>query len=142
MFLQVAHARSYHRAAEQLDLSHPTVSRAVMRLEKALGVRLVDEATARGVTLTEVGARLAREIAAFDIGLADVLRSIVPNEAEPVQTTLPPTALAALDTWIASQPEPRPSRSDAVTLAVADWLTGLGLLRHRDDPEGANGRHL
>src|SRR5947209_18703092 len=98
IYLQVAHARSYHRAAQQLDLSHPTVSRAVTRLEKALGVRLVDEATAHGVTLTEVGARLAREIATFDIGLADVLRSIVPSEAEPVTTTLPPMALPASET--------------------------------------------
>ena len=141
MFLQVAHAHSYHRAAQQLDVSHPTVSRAVMRLENALGVPLVAQATARGVKLTEAGARLAREMAALDVGLADVLRSIVGNE-EAVQTTLPRNAVAALDAWIASQPEPRPSRSDAVRLAVTDWLTGLSRLKYRDDPEGANGREM
>jgi len=26
----------------------------------------------------------------------------------------------------------------AIRLALKDWLTGLGLLKHRDDPEGAN----
>ncbi len=45
---------------------------------------------------------------------------------------------AALDAWIATQPEPRPSRPEAIRLALKDWLTGLGLLKHRDDPEGAN----
>jgi Arc/MetJ-type ribon-helix-helix transcriptional regulator len=44
----------------------------------------------------------------------------------------------ALDAWINQQPEPRPSRSEAIRRALADWLSGLGLLKHRDDPEGAN----
>jgi len=44
----------------------------------------------------------------------------------------------ALDAWIAAQPEPRPSRPEAIRLALRDWLTGIGLLKHRDDPEGAN----
>jgi hypothetical protein len=35
IFLEVAHARSYHKAAKELGLSHPTVSRAVGRLEEA-----------------------------------------------------------------------------------------------------------
>jgi len=46
--------------------------------------------------------------------------------------------LSALDAWIAAQPEPRPSRPEAIRLALKDWLTGLGLLKHRDDLEGAN----
>jgi len=25
---------------------------------------------------------------------------------------------------------------EAIRLALKDWLTGLGLLKHRDDPEG------
>ena len=48
-----------------------------------------------------------------------------------------PSDVAALDTWIASQPEPRPSRPEAIRLALKDWLTGVGLLPARDDPEGA-----
>ncbi len=39
--------------------------------------------------------------------------------------------LDAMDTWIAAQPEPRPSRPEAIRLALKDWLTGLGLLNGR-----------
>jgi len=34
-----------------------------------------------------------------------------------------------LDAWIAAQPEPRPSRPEAIRVALKDWLTGLGLLK-------------
>jgi len=51
---------------------------------------------------------------------------------------LRPEQAAALDSWIASQPEPRPSRSKAARTAIEDWLVGQGLLKHREDPEGAN----
>jgi len=37
--------------------------------------------------------------------------------------------IASLDAWIAAQPEPRPSRPEAIRLALKDWLTGLGLLK-------------
>ncbi len=64
-----------------------------------------------------------------------------PKTTGPGQSTnvrlLPPIA-DALDAWIAAQPEPRPSRPEAIRTALKDWLTGLGFLKHRDDPEGAN----
>lgn len=41
--------------------------------------------------------------------------------------------LEPLDAWIAQQPEPRPSRPEAVRLAVADWLTGMGLIQSRNE---------
>ncbi len=41
--------------------------------------------------------------------------------------------LAALDAWIAAQPEPRPSRPEAIRMALKDWLTGLGLLHGDKD---------
>ena len=52
---------------------------------------------------------------------------------------LQPPDLPALDKWIAQQPEPKPSRPEAIRHALRDWLINLGLLKHRDDPEGANG---
>jgi len=55
-----------------------------------------------------------------------------------IHLTLAPSYIEPLDAWIAAQPEPRPSRPEAIRLALKDWLTGLGLLKHRDDPEGAN----
>lgn len=48
--------------------------------------------------------------------------------------------LTALDGFIADQEEPRPTRPEAIRLALRDWLAGLGRMKHRDDPEGANGR--
>jgi len=36
--------------------------------------------------------------------------------------------LDALDTWIAAQPEPRPSRPEAMRVIVADWMTAHGRL--------------
>ncbi|MCJ2077870.1 ribbon-helix-helix domain-containing protein [Methylobacterium sp. E-016] len=50
----------------------------------------------------------------------------------------PPALLAPLDAWIADQPEPKPSRPEAIRHALTDWLTGQGYVRHREDPEGAN----
>ena len=39
-----------------------------------------------------------------------------------------PPQLAALDAWIAEQPEPRPSRPEAMRVIVADWMTSHGRL--------------
>ena len=57
---------------------------------------------------------------------------------ETATVRVPVETLHQVDAWIAAQPEPRPSRPEAIRLALKDWLTGLGLLKHRDDPEGAN----
>jgi len=46
--------------------------------------------------------------------------------------------LAPLDAWIGAQPDPKPTRPEAIRIALHDWLTGLGMLKRRDDPEGAN----
>lgn len=52
---------------------------------------------------------------------------------------LHPPELTALDDWIARQPEPRPSRPDAIRLALKDWLIGLGLIKL--PPDGPEGEH-
>ena len=39
---------------------------------------------------------------------------------------------------MAVQPDPKPSRPEAIRVALKDWLTGMGLLKHREDPAGAN----
>lgn len=56
IFVAVAEARSLVRAAEQLDLSAPAVTRTLSALEASLGARLL-ERTTRKVRLTEAGAR-------------------------------------------------------------------------------------
>ncbi len=53
-FVQVSQAQSFTKAAKRLGVPKSTVSRAILRLENRLGVRLV-ERTTRRVALTEVG---------------------------------------------------------------------------------------
>lgn len=53
-FVQVSQTQSFTKAAKQLGVPKSSVSRAILRLESRLGVRLV-ERTTRKVALTEVG---------------------------------------------------------------------------------------
>ncbi|MDB5553493.1 MAG: hypothetical protein JWL86_3477 [Rhizobium sp.] len=45
-----------------------------------------------------------------------------------MERMLGPLQMAALDAWIEAQPSMKMSRTDAVRLAIDDWLTGKGLL--------------
>ena len=66
VLLAVAQAGSMAKAANQLAVSHPVVSRSISDLEHTLGVRLL-ERNPRGVELTAYGrAMLNRSHAAFD----------------------------------------------------------------------------
>ena len=53
-FLQVAHHRSFSRAAEALFLTQPSVTARIQSLEREIGERLF-ERTGRSVTLTDAG---------------------------------------------------------------------------------------
>ncbi|MEY2229489.1 MULTISPECIES: LysR family transcriptional regulator [Streptomyces] len=72
-FAAVARRRSFTRAAEELLITQPALSRTVAQLEAALGVRLLDRSS-RGVALTGTGAEflvhVERTLAAFDAALA------------------------------------------------------------------------
>lgn len=59
-FLTVAETLNFRRAAEQLNVAQPAVSRAVQQLESRLGFALL-ERTTRRVTLTAAGAALAKQ---------------------------------------------------------------------------------
>jgi len=60
------------------------------------------------------------------------------NFASAIPVRLTPAQRGAVDAWIADQPDPKPSRSEAIRHLLGDVLTGLGYLPHRDDPEMAN----
>ena len=66
VLLAVAQCGSMAKAANELAMSHPVVSRSIGELEHTLGVRLL-ERSPHGVELTEFGrAMLNRSNAAFD----------------------------------------------------------------------------
>lgn len=49
-------------------------------------------------------------------------------DATPITVRVAPRQLAALDAWIAEQPEPRPSRPEAMRVALSDFLRAKGYL--------------
>lgn len=59
------------------------------------------------------------------------------GQGVPVQVRIQPKLLFALDEWRLDQPEPRPTRPEAIRKAVEDWLIGQGRLpAPSDGPEG------
>ena len=75
VFQSVARTRNFSRTGEAVGLTQPAVSRAIVDLERGLGLRLLDRTT-REVALTEAGrslvARLDRALDELDATLADV----------------------------------------------------------------------
>ena len=72
-FLAVAELGSFSRAAEHLNLSQPSISNRVRRLEEKLLVRLLDRTT-RQVELTEQGRRLFVQSSEMLRGLRNLLQ--------------------------------------------------------------------
>lgn len=75
MLVQVAEARSFTMAAGQLGISQSGLSRAISRLESALGVRLLHRNT-RNVSLTPDGRQFVEHCAPLLSGLDDAERRL------------------------------------------------------------------
>jgi DNA-binding transcriptional LysR family regulator len=75
IFLAVARAKNFTRAAETLHLSQSTLSQHVRELEHELGVRVFDR-LGRAVTLTEAGRLLEEQAARIATTLSTMRRSI------------------------------------------------------------------
>lgn len=75
VFLAVAKARSFARAAEALGLSTPTVSRTVKRLQDYVRTPLF-VSSATGTQLTPTGEKLALQLAEIDHRFASVFENL------------------------------------------------------------------
>ena len=75
IFLAVARARNFTRAAEALHLSQSTLSQHVLELERELGTRLFDR-LGRAVTLTEAGRLLEDHAVRIATTVASVRRTL------------------------------------------------------------------
>ncbi len=71
VFLAVAKAKSFNRAADFLNMSQPTVSRTVRRLQDVMGAQLVIPNQA-GITLTRQGEELAHSLRDVDQKLSEI----------------------------------------------------------------------
>lgn len=110
-FLAVAHARNFSRAAENLGISQPPLSRQIKMLENRIGAALF-ERSSQGVALTPAGVFLAdrapallneledleRDVSAIGAGSAGVLRlgfvgtatfQLMPKLLKEIKTQLP-----------------------------------------------------
>lgn len=75
VFLAVAEALSFRRAAEQVHLSQPAVSGMISRLEASLGVRLFDRNT-RNVQLTAAGSVLVQQVLSLRSQSEEAVRAV------------------------------------------------------------------
>jgi DNA-binding transcriptional LysR family regulator len=71
VFLAVAKAKSFNKAAEELNMSQPTVSRQVRRLQDVIGSQLV-VSSQNNIKLTAKGRELAEMLIALDEQLFEI----------------------------------------------------------------------
>ena len=72
-FAVIARHGNVGRAAEQLGLSQPALSKSLRRLERSLGAKLVKK-TPKGVDLTAVGGAILSRVRGLQLTLEDIAR--------------------------------------------------------------------
>ncbi len=101
-FLTVAETGSFHRAAEALNVSQPTLTRRIQRLERALGAPLL-ERTTRSSRLTLAGKGFRSRAEAMLESAREALLAIHDGAAEAERRRLAVVTVAAIPTatpWI------------------------------------------
>lgn len=98
VFLAVAELGNFSRAGDQIGLTQPAISRAIVELESQLGLKLLDRTT-RAVVLTDAGqslkTRIGRVLEDLDQTLLDVA-GLVQARAGKVRVASSPTLSAQL----------------------------------------------
>ena len=129
-YLEVIRLGSFSEVAKKLSISQPAVSFQIQRLERDLGVRLIDRGQ-RTITMTEAGRRLLRFAESVEEERAcllqdlDQLREEVTGELVIVASTIPGEFLlpAILGEFKAQHP------AVGVRVAVSDSLTVIAGVR-------------
>ncbi|WP_435607432.1 LysR substrate-binding domain-containing protein [Pseudomonas knackmussii] len=119
VFEEVAHHRSFNRAAEALNVTQGAVSRQIKQLEDYLGVSLFVR-TPRGLTLTETGSTLSPHLSgAFD-QIERALQAVrVPNLRQRLRILAPPTWATR---WLSPRLRGFMQRCPDISLSVTNQL--------------------
>ena len=99
-FLAVARERSFTRAAAQLGMSQPALSRAIRDLEARLGLRLLTRNT-RSVAPTEAGERLVQTVGPHLDGIETGMAALTAMRGKPAGTIRITSVEHASDTILA-----------------------------------------
>ncbi|WP_040645547.1 LysR family transcriptional regulator [Rubellimicrobium thermophilum] len=133
MFLALAQARHFGRAAEAVGVSQPTLSAAIRQLEGQLGVLLVRRGS-RFIGLTEEGERAlvwARRIVADARTMREELRAARRDLTGMLRLGVIPTALAAASrltaAFAAAHPAVRVTLLSMNSTAILEGLDALSL---------------
>jgi DNA-binding transcriptional LysR family regulator len=124
-FLSIASTGTLARAAEQLGISQPAVTKAIQRLERKVGVTLV-ERTARGSVLTEAGRIFHTRVLGISMQLDSAVqeaRDIGGGHAGLLRIgATPATTSFALRSLFPTLLVERPAARVSVTTAFSDTL--------------------
>lgn len=146
VFYTVASCKNISKAAEQLYISQPAISKSIRKLEKALGVQLFVRSS-RGVRLTGEGSLFFEHVSNAMTELAvgkNVLDKLKANEAGAVKISVSTTLckhllIPHLETYIEENPHIKIrilNRSTADTLKLIDeGVIDFGIVSEPFDPE-------
>ncbi|MEU6998805.1 LysR substrate-binding domain-containing protein [Nonomuraea sp. NPDC046570] len=147
VFLAVAEALHFGRAAEKLHISQPTVSQEVARLERAVGVALFDRSH-RAIALTPAGRVMTAEGRVLLDQAGSLLGKVHLHEESRMNTArlvASPSIVNRLLPAVISQAELElpmlkiddiPVETGGVSAALAAELADIGLGRFLDDMAG------
>jgi DNA-binding transcriptional LysR family regulator len=131
MFIALASARHFGRAAEALGVAQPTLSAAIRQLEESLGVLLVRRGS-RYEGLTPEGERVltwARRIVADSRAMREEVRTARAGLSGTLRIGVIPTALAAASrltaAFTAAHPEVRLTVLSSTSIAILEDLDSL-----------------